>query len=408
MKILMITEKFPFPPVDGVKLKVYHMLKGLSKRHTIVLLSFTEPDESIDFGDVKSFCEHIELVTKNKRNFLVPRVILNIFEREPFSLKLFDSPEMRGKIRNNLVHGNFDIVHLDMANTAQFFDLFGHIPTFIDPHDSITLNLRRRVRLERNLMIKFYQYIQLRKWENYERTMYSGFDKCFVVSDVDKQTLLSLNPEIDIAVAPNGVDVDFFRPLNFKKDYPSLVFSGSMESFQSYDAILYFYDKIYGHIKKRIPDIKLYVVGKNPPAAVRTLSKDNSVIVTGFVEDIRPYIDKSSIYICPIRSGSGIKNRLLEAMAMEKPIVAFRRSCEALKVTHNDHLLIVDTPKEFINGIIKLFEDEKLRRLLSQNARLLVEKEYSWEKTINIIENAYQDAISRKRLLENGSKLVLN
>ncbi len=396
MKILMISEKFPYPPTDGVRLKVYHMLKGLSKRHDIFLLSFVEPAEKIDYGNIKSFCKHIDLVPKNSRKLLALKVVLNLFERSPFSLKVYNSKKMKDKIKATLAGNKFDLVHLDMANTAQFIDVVGHMPTFMAPHDSVTFNLSTVVKREKNLLIKFYRYMQFRKWRQYEKTMYAKYSKCFVVSDIDKQVLLSLNPKIDITVAPNGVDVDFFKPLNLKKEYPSLVFSGSMESFQSYDAILYFYDEIYVRIKKRIPDIRLYIVGKKPPDSVRALSKDSSVTVTGFVEDVRPYIDKCTVYICPIRCGSGIKNRLLEAMAMKMPIVASRKSCEALKVKHMEHLLLADNPKEFINGISELLEKEELRQEIANNARKLVEKEYSWENTINIIENAYKEAINKK------------
>lgn len=397
MRILMITEGFPFPPTDGVKLKVYHMLKGLSRQHEIFLLSFVDSKVNVDFGEIRSFCKQIELVSKNPRRFLILKAIFNIFERKPFSLKTFNSKKIRERLKAILVEEKFDVVHLDMANTAQFFELVAHMPSFMAPHDSITLNLRRRVRLEKNPFRKAYQYIQWKKWESYESEVYAKFGKCFVVSDVDKEVLLSLNPKIDIAVAPNGVDVNFYKPLNLKPENPSLIFSGSMGSFQSVDAILYFYDEIYGRIKTSVPDIKLYIVGKNPPYSVKKLTQDKSIIVTGFVEDIRPFIDRSTIYVCPIRSGSGIKNRLLEAMAMRKPIIAFAKSCEALNVTHMENILLVDNPQEFTKGIITLLEDQELRERIACNARELVEKEYSWEKTIGIIEEAYKEAVRKKK-----------
>jgi len=396
MKILMITTDFPFPPIDGLRLKVYHMLKGLSIKHEIFLLAFIDSTDKIDFGEIKSFCEHIELIPKNPRKFLILKAIFNLFERKPFSLKTFNSNRMKERLKEILEQEEFDIVHLDIANTTQFFDLVAHMPTFMAPHDSMTLNLRRRVKFERNPFQKAYQYIQSKKWERYEKEMYVKFDKCFVVSDVDKETLQTLNPKIDISVAPNGVDTNFFKPLNLKEEYPSLIFSGSMGSFQSCDAILFFYKEMYGRIKKIFPDIKLYIVGKNPPPKVKKLSNDSSVTVTGFVEDIRQYIDKSTVYICPIRSGSGIKNRLLEAMAMKKPIVAFRRSCEALNVSHRENILIANDQEEFANGIIELLHDKELRNYIAMNAMKLIEREYSWDYTIQIIENSYFDAIKKK------------
>lgn len=395
MKILMITERFPFPPNDGVRLKIYHMLKGLSRRHEIVLLSFTESLD-VNPGEIQSYCERIELIPRVTRSFPVFKSAINLFEDRPFSLKMFDSDLMRKKIHDILRNDHIDLVHLDMPNTAQFYDIVSHKPTFFAPHDSVTLNLRRRVKLEKNVVTRLYLAVQLKKWENYEKNIYGRFDKCFVVSDVDKEVLLSLNPRIDVAVAPNGVDTEFFRPVHMKEEFPSLVFHGSIESFQSHDAVLFFYDKIYGRIKDEFPSVKLYIVGKEPPQSVRELSKDKSVIVTGFVDDVRPYIDKSTLYICPIRSGSGIKNRLLEAMAMQKPIVALSKSCEAIEVSHMKDIYLAKNPDEFTDGIIRLFKDNKLREILAVNARELVKKKYSWEGTINVIEKAYNEAIVRK------------
>ncbi|OQX53845.1 MAG: hypothetical protein B5M53_06430 [Candidatus Cloacimonas sp. 4484_209] len=397
MKILMITEDFPYPPSDGVRLRVYHILKGLSKRHEITLLSFIDGNDKVNIDKIKSFCEHIELIPKNPRKLLLLRVVLNLFETEPFSLSTFNSKRIRQRIRKTLIQKKIDIVHLDMPNMAQFYELVAHMPTVIDPRDSITLNLRRRYPLEKNLFQKAYQYIQWKKWKRYEAEMYAKFDKCFVVSDVDAEELRLLNSKIDIAIIPNGVDVDFFKPMRLKPDYPSLIFSGSMASFQSYDAITYFYKNIYGNVKAQVPNIKLYIVGKDPPQSVRDLTQDKSVIVTGFVEDIRPFIDRSTVYVCPIRSGSGIKNRLLEAMAMGKPIVAFTISCKALNVTHMENIFLADNCQEFTKGIITLLSNQRLREKMADNARQLVEKEYSWEKTVSIIKGAYEEAIRKKQ-----------
>lgn len=399
MRILMITEGFPFPPTDGVKLKVYHMLKGLSMKHDIFLLSFVDSKLDVNFGEIELFCRQIELVSKNQRSFTLLRTILNIFERTPFSLKPYNSHKMKRRLKKILEHEQFDIVHLDMANTAQFIDLVSHMPTLIAPHDSITLNLKRRSKLEKNFFRRVYQYIQWKKWERYESEMYAKFGKCFVVSDVDKEVLLSLNPEIDIAVAPNGVDVDFYKSLGSKPEKASLIFSGSMGSFQSVDAILYFCETIYGNLKAVMPDLELYIVGKNPPHSVKQLTQDKSITVTGYVEDIRPFIDKSTIYVCPIRSGSGIKNRLLEAMAMSKPIVAFAKSCEALNVTHMKDIWLANNPQEFTRGILTLLDDQALREEIAYNARQLVEREYSWGRSINIIEKSYEEAIRKKKSL---------
>jgi sugar transferase (PEP-CTERM/EpsH1 system associated) len=396
MKILMVTERYPFPPFDGVNLKVYHLIKGLfNKGHNIFLVSFTNHNEDINYGDMNKYCEIIDLIHKKPIKFRFIKALFNIFENKPFSLKPYNSKLTMEKIKTIIEKGHFDIVHFDMCNMAQFYIITGNSPAVIVPNDAIHISEKTKALYNKNLIWKAYYYMQYRKWRKYESDAYTKFAKCIVVSEADKKALLSNNSNLDITVAPNGVDIDYFRPLKLQKEYPSLIFTGSMSSFQSYDAVLYFYEMIFTRLISKVPNIKLLIVGKNPHPSIQKLANNKSIVVTGFVEDLRPYIDKSTIYICPMRAGAGIKNRLLEAMAMEKPIIATRKSCETIDAIHMEHIYIADSPSEFVDGIIRLLKNNDLRNKLATNARDLARENYSWQKTISIYEKCYLEAIDK-------------
>lgn len=391
----MITERYPFPPDDGVRLKTYHLIKGLSRKHIIYLVSFVGRNEQIFFNELSRYCEHIELIRKNDLKMSLLYALFNLFEQKPFSLKWFYSKSAIKALRSIVAEKKFDVIHYDMASMAQFISTANGTPAFFTPNDAISIIEKTKAQYEKNIFRKLYNYIQMLKWRNYEATAYVHFDKCSVVSEVDKNTILNLNSEINIEVIPNGVDADYFKPLNAKKIYPSLVFTGSMGGIQCIEAMDYFYNNIYWRLKSIVPDIKLYIVGKNPPPAISQLAKNKNIIVTGYVEDIRPYIDMCTLYICPVRSGSGIKNRLLEAMAMEKPIVALRNNCDAIHVEHMKDIYIADSTDDFLTGIMTLLNDKSLRQYLCENARKRVVKEYSWERTVSRFEKCYQEAIKK-------------
>jgi glycosyltransferase involved in cell wall biosynthesis len=167
--------------------------------------------------------------------------------------------------------------------------------------------------------------------------------------------------------------------MNLEEDFPSLIFVGNMATGSSTEAILHFYNEMYALIKKEIPNIKLYIVGKDPSQKILQLASDTSVIITGYVEDVRPYLARASVVIEPITVAMGIRTRVLEALAMGKPVVATSFAVGGIDITPNDDIIIADNPNEFVERVIQLLNDEELRGRIGKNARKLVEKKYSWE-----------------------------
>jgi glycosyltransferase involved in cell wall biosynthesis len=224
-----------------------------------------------------------------------------------------------------------------------------------------------------------------------EKKLLAAFDASIVVSDEEYHAMKTLCPEARCAVVPLGVDTDFFKPLEITEEWPSLVFVGYMSTPANVDAIKYFHSQVYDTLKRRFPDLKLLVVGQDPPHAIRELAKDPSICVTGFVEDVRPYVARASVVIAPIVSGAGTKTKVLEAMAMGKPVVTTPIGARGINATHGDHLCIADNPVKFADDVEGLLLDQTKRRRIGHQAREFVKTHHAWARVTDKIDAIFHE-----------------
>jgi len=394
MKILFLAHSFPYPPDEGIKLMSYNLIKEFSKKNKVILLSFINQTEKKYIKNIRNFCEILETVEHT-----IPRSFFNrcynlLFEKNPFFTFQFFSEDFVNKLNKLIDETKPDVIHFDFIDTIMYIDYIKKdIPCIFFPHDAFSMYLYGNISGEKKLFRKFYTFLQYKRTVRYEKIMLPKFDKIVVVSPRDKQWLNKLLPDINISVIPNGVDCDYFKPMDIEKDHPSLIFRGIMDFLPNVDAVVYFYNVIFPLIKKRIPEIKFYIVGKNPTKEILKFSKDNSVIVTGYVEDIRPYLAKSTVNVCPMRIGSGIKNKILESMAMGVPSVATSIACAGIDVKDGENIFIADTPIDFVNRVCMLINNKDLWKIISKNSREFVIKNYTWKRAAENFEKIYREAI---------------
>lgn len=182
-----------------------------------------------------------------------------------------------------------------------------------------------------------------------------------------------------------------------EEELQSLIFTGSMSYPPNVHAVLFFFEMIYPLIKQQIPEVKFYVVGNNPSKGILRL-RSSDIIITGFVEDIRPYIAKASVVIVPIISDDGgFKIKVLEAMAMGKPIVSTSLGAKGIDVSDGENIIIAGNPKEFADRVIELLNNEQQRKRIGANARRLIEEKYSWEKMTDMLNDAFQEIAGVRR-----------
>ena len=397
MKILFISQVFPYPPFrDGARLIAYNLLKYLSKQNEIFLISFIESeDEKQSLPMITPYCDIIEIVPY----FLPKSVVAKV---KDVALKILEprrylSSIMASKIKDAIFNWKPDLVHAELPMMSHYAETIGSIPKIIASIDAISLPAFKNINASLNPVRKIKWYLLYKQRRGIESDYFPLFDACTVVSDEDKIFLEGHCHNLRIEVIPSGVDVDFFNPNTYHDtecSQPIIGLFGIMNYSPNVDAALFFYSEIFPLIKKSIPNSRLYIVGRNPTHAIRRLSKNGEVIVTGEVSDIRPYIAKSTVVVSPIRLGSGIKTTVLHAMAMAKPVVATAQAVKAIRVIDGLNVLIADKPADFAKRVIEVLNNTTLREKISENARNLIVERYTWESHALKFQSLYEEVVN--------------
>jgi glycosyltransferase involved in cell wall biosynthesis len=388
-----------------VRIKTYNLLRILSARHRLHLLSFyesgrDEPEKATQH--LSQFCNVVKLIPFKTKKLRKIRVLLNtanVFKSEPFFAKQYCSGEMKSSIIEFIKNNPLDIVHCDTICVAQYVNQTkDRLPAILSLNDSLALCCREEAILFplKNFGKKIQRRFQWIDAFKYETNLCPQFEKCHVVAQTDKNYLKKLNSKIDVDVIPNGVDTDFFRPLNLAPHFPSLIFEGAMRGGAA-DYAKWFIDYCLPLVTQVFEDVKLFLVGKEPDRKLLKIATQNkNIIVTGFVEDVRPYIDKATISISPVLRSSGILNKVLQAMAMEKTVVGTPYSfCGVPGCVHGQHIIQAENPYEFAAAIINLLQDCDKRRQIGKNARVFVKNNFTWKKTAAGFESLYKNAIEK-------------
>lgn len=389
MNILFLTARFPQLPFKGDQTRTYHQIRLLSQRHRVSLISLAEaPISQIALEHLRQFCERIVIVrhhpTRAALNLLVAP-----FTDYPFQTLLRRSAKLARVVREELKNGNYDLAHVQLVRMAPYLEDVQDLPRVIDLIDALSLNMERRYRVERGLL-KPAAYLEWQRLKDYERKICEMYDEITVVSAADRAAIGSFN---NIHVNPNGVDLAKFDGQASERKPSTLVFVGTMDYFPNIDAACYFVREVLPLIKRQEPDVQLNIVGANPTKDVRQLASDPAVQVRGFVPDLMEYLGAAAVAVCPMRSGSGMQFKTIEAMAAGTPVVATPFALGGLEVVHGEHILVAKDSSEFADHVVKLLRDKSLRDYLVENAIRLVRARYTWEACVAALEQTYERAL---------------
>jgi glycosyltransferase involved in cell wall biosynthesis len=270
------------------------------------------------------------------------------------------------------------------------------VPKVLDHHNIESHMLLRRSHNEKNVLKKMYFFQEGIRLKRYEARFCPRFSLNITCSDVDSQRLQSIAPAAKVLTIPNGVDMDFFRPAGHPLDPHRLIFVGSMNWYPNIEAVLYIAEKLWPKLKQMHSDLEFHVVGANPPEIIRALAKRLSGFhVHGYVDDVRPFMETAAVYVCPIQDGGGTKLKILDAMAMQKAVVAHPLACEGINVTHGENVLLADNPAIFLEQIYLLLRDPEKGRKLGIAARKLVSEEYDYQAIGRKLSEAYRHCAIR-------------
>lgn len=403
MNILFLSTENPYPPDHGHHIRTLNILEGLAKNNEIFFIGFAQDKNELQhLGYLEKLCKVVFISCINQgilkwRYYL--NLMLNLFSPYPYTVQRYLMRSVKTEITKIISEHKIDLVHVDMLHLASYHNVLKEIPKILVNHNVESLRMQRWMKVEKNMLIKFYLYLQYLKLKNFERRMCAIFDHCIVVSDADREILYDITRVDNFFVIPNGVDTEYFKPGELEYDPHSLVWVGGMEGPYNRDAVIFFIEEIFPLIESNFPTVTVTFVGASPPPKLIKKANENPKIkVIGYVNDVRPYVDKAAIFIAPIRSGSGTKIKILNALSQEKAVVTTAIGAEGIEVNANQDIMIANSPQEFADAIIHLFKNQSKIRELGKNARKIIEKKYSWETINEKVDQLYDELAIRQRL----------
>ena len=413
LKILWLSHLIPYPPKGGVLQRSYNLIKELAKYHDVYLLAFNQTKllnthfNSTEEGEFKSkkhfqdFCLDVDFLPIPSE--LIPfsqyRLALKgLFSPLGYTNEWLQSKEMETYIKSWSEKYSFDFVHFDTISLAPFKALFPNTPSSLDHHNIESHMMLRRAKQEKNILKKFYFLQEGFKIESYEKKMAPHFEVNITCSQLDNERLQALVPHSQCVEIANGVDLNYFTPTEPRTNIDNIesfkvVFAGRLNAYTNQKAAKDLVYKIWPTISEKFPKAQCILVGSNPPEDLVQLSKNKSWLqVTGYVDDVRPYIEDADLYICPITDGGGTKLKVLDALSMGIPLIADPIACEGIKVTEGIDVLFAKSSKEYLLQIIKLINSKSLYLNLSSEGRKTIETHYSYEsigKELSCLVNKY-------------------
>lgn len=379
MNILYLCHRIPYPPDKGDKIRSFHQIRELSKRHTVHLACLVDdPADLKHVAALKKYCASVEAVYRNK---VAARglALLALFTGRSLSVAAFYSKELKRRIDEKIRTERLDRIFVFCSSMGGYIADISHLPKVIDFVDVDSEKWRRYAEFHPFPISWIYRQ-EAGRLARYEAEMARRFDRSIFVSEKEADLFRQQVSDCSISVIPNGVDLEYFRP-GVKKASGDrvIVFTGAMDYFPNVDAVRYFCAEVLPRIREAFPGVLFYIVGRNPVSSVKELGVPGRVIVTGTVPDVRPYLAKAAVAVAPFRIARGIQNKILEAMAMGVPVVGTATAFQAFEEKEGVGLRFADDPEAFAQEVILLLRDPALRARLGLQARSFVERLYRWQ-----------------------------
>lgn len=405
MDIVWLKTELLHPVDKGGKIRSYNMLKALKRNCRITYLTLDDGTADTTARELASeYCNELICIPHRRREkfttgFYVD-LALNLASDLPYAIKKYASPEMRQEIVTRLSERGFDVLVCDFLAPAVNVPPNLKCTSVLFQHNVEAMIWKRHYEVQTNAAKKAYLFRQWQKMRAFEAKACPSFDCVIAVSPEDREMMRQEYGIENVYDVPTGVDTSYFRPSGNVKCRPdSLVFTGSMDWLPNEDAMRYFTEQIMPRIRQTVPGVTLTVVGRDPyPGLVELSKRDPSVVVTGRVEDVRPFMEEAAAYIVPLRIGGGTRLKIFEAMAMEKPIVSTSVGAEGLPVIDGEDILLADTPELFAEAVIKLLREKSEADELGKRAAAKVRQQFGWDAVADSFAAICERAISAKAL----------
>ncbi len=386
LRILVVSPVFPFPASWGFVKRVHHLTDALAARHDVTMLTYVGPDDSA--ADQKRYrLGPLTVVTvpspkvEGLRKRL--RQATSLVSRTPFHAGSLRTAALQEALDNLLASGSFDVVVLESSQLG-WLRVEG-APVVVDEHNIESELLGRMAATESSRLRRGFNHWEHVRYRTFEDSVWSALDGCATTSERDAQAVRERCPGLAVTVVPNGVDPGEFAPTGTPVTPDSVVFTGLLRYRPNVDGIVWFLDEVWPAVQAQRPSAQLTIVGDGPEELLATLRRPG-VTVTGWVTDVKPYLDAAAVAVVPLRMGGGTRLKVVEAMSMGKAIVSTSLGSEGLDVTSGKHLELVDDPDSFADAVVSLLGDAERGRSLGVDARALVEERYSWTRSTRTLE----------------------
>ena len=409
MNILFVV---PYVP-NKIRVRPYNLIRHLAQLgHRITVLTiWTNENERQTLEDLEGYCAQVKAVNlPSWRSFI--NCLLALPSSQPLQAVYSWDPSLAEDIFSLATHtngsGTFDVVHVEHLRGARYgIDLNSRLserkpplPIVWDSVDSISLLFRQAMVQSKSMLSRGLTRFELNRTERYESWLLDQFDRVLVTSENDKKALLSLGEqdgrEAGVEVLPNGVDLGYFKPIEgIERNQKDIVLSGKMSYHANITMVVGFVQDIMPHVWEKLPDVQVWIVGKDPPPKLQALAQNSNIHVTGTVEDIRPYLQKATLSATPITYGAGIQNKVLEAMACATPVIATPQAVSALGVKAGEEILVASDANSFAENVIALLEKPERREKIGKAGRRFVERNHDWAVIAARLEDVYSQAIDQ-------------
>lgn len=383
MRIFVLLSRVPYPLEKGDKLRAFYQIRELSKNNEIILCALnpvTNLDKQKAFKSLQPFCRSINFIDLPWSGRIF-NMKLAFFKGLPIQSGYFYNQRAKRKIKKLIEEYKPDSIYCQLVRTAEYVKNF-NIPKTIDYQDVFSYGMKRRYEKAGFLFKPFYK-MEYKRLSNYENAVFEIFDNKTIISYPDR--VLMQHPDKEqIHIVPNGVDHDFFKPLEREKKY-DLVFAGNMAYPPNVDAAAYLVKEILPLVWKENPNVNLILAGATPDRKVSALKSDK-VFVSGWMDDIRDAYAAARVFIAPMRIGTGLQNKLLEAMSMKIPSITTSLANDALKAKPNKEVLLGENAQGLADAIIKLLKDKELYDDMAEAAFEFVHKNFSWKESTAKLE----------------------
>jgi glycosyltransferase involved in cell wall biosynthesis len=398
MKILWVNFGGVLPLDMGGRIRSFHIVRELAKRHEVTLFTFyprVMPDPHDCLNHPFKRVELLPLDLPEVASFAdVLAYAANALTMRPYQITRHCPPQVSSRLRELLYDGGYDVVVCDFLLTASVMHWESRVPTVIFAHNVDRIIWRRRFLVDKRLLWRLVAWREWRTMARAEQRYTQLANHVLTVSEDDRRAFAEYVSNEKLTAVPTGVDLEYFRPVQAAHLCDTLIFTGTMDWMPNEDAILYFYFSILPLIRERVPDVRLRVVGRKPSRKILALKeRDARLEVTGVVDDIRPYVSSATVYVVPLRIGGGTRIKIFEAMAMGMAIVSTTIGAEGLPVEHGKNILLADTPVAFADATVMLLTQPVARQRIGSSARTLVEERYDWTVVTDVVDQALRHVV---------------